>query len=81
MSNIKIKNFTIDNNRPFTLVAGLNVLETEEITEQVISECISVSKELGIPYIFKASYDKANRSSIDSYRGPGIEKVCRYCLT
>ena len=74
MSSIKIKNFTIDNDRPFTLVAGLNVLETEEITEQVISECISVSKELGIPYIFKASYDKANRSSIDSYRGPGIEK-------
>ena len=74
MSSIKIRNLTIDNDRPFTLMAGLNVLETEEITEQVISECIKVSKELEIPYIFKASYDKANRSSIDSYRGPGVEK-------
>ena len=74
MSSIKIKNFTIDNDEPFTLIAGLNVLETEEITEQVISECVKVSKKLDIPYIFKASYDKANRSSVDSYRGPGIEK-------
>jgi 2-dehydro-3-deoxyphosphooctonate aldolase (KDO 8-P synthase) len=74
MSSIKIKNLTIDNDRPFTLIAGLNVLETEEITEQVISECIKVSKELEIPYIFKASFDKANRSSVDSYRGPGVEK-------
>ena len=74
MSSIKIKNFTIDNDEPFTLIAGLNVLETEEITEQVISKCVQVSQKLDIPYIFKASYDKANRSSIDSYRGPGIEK-------
>ncbi|HIE48594.1 MAG TPA: 3-deoxy-8-phosphooctulonate synthase [Gammaproteobacteria bacterium] len=64
----------IDNDKPFTLIAGLNVLESKEITEQVISECVKVSKELGIPYIFKASYDKANRSSVDSYRGPGVEK-------
>ena len=74
MSSIKIKNFTIDNDEPFTLIAGLNVLETEEITEQVISKCVQVSQKLDIPYIFKASYDKANRSSVDSYRGPGIEK-------
>ena len=74
MSSIKIKNFTIDNDKPFTLIAGLNVLETEETTEEVISECVSVCKELEIPYIFKASYDKANRSSVDSYRGPGIKK-------
>ena len=74
MSSIKIKNFTIDNDKPFTLIAGLNVLETKETTEEVISECVSVCKELEIPYIFKASYDKANRSSVDSYRGPGIKK-------
>ena len=65
MSSIKIKNFTIDNDKPFTLIAGLNVLETEETTEEVISKCASVCKELEIPYIFKASYDKANRSSVD----------------
>jgi 2-dehydro-3-deoxyphosphooctonate aldolase (KDO 8-P synthase) len=74
MSGVQVKNLIIDNNKPFTLIAGLNVLETKEITDEVISECIKVSKELNIPYIFKASYDKANRSSVDSYRGPGIEK-------
>ena len=68
MSSIKIKNFTIDNDKPFTLIAGLNVLETEKTNEEVISECVSVCKELEIPYIFKASYDKANRSSVDSYK-------------
>ena len=74
MSRVQVKDLIIDNDKPFTLIAGLNVLESKEITEQVISECVKVSKELGIPYIFKASYDKANRSSVDSYRGPGVEK-------
>ncbi len=74
MSRVQVKDLIIDNDKPFTLIAGLNVLESKEITEQVISECVKVSKELGIPYIFKASYDKANRSSIDSYRGPGVKK-------
>ena len=74
MNRVQVKDLIIDNDKPFTLIAGLNVLESKEITEQVISECVKVSKELGIPYIFKASYDKANRSSIDSYRGPGVKK-------
>jgi len=74
MNRIQVKDLIIDNRKPFTLIAGLNVLESKEITEQVISECVKVSKELGIPYIFKASYDKANRSSVDSYRGPGVKK-------
>jgi|TARA_B110000495_G_C22883704_1_gene515385 2-dehydro-3-deoxyphosphooctonate aldolase (KDO 8-P synthase) len=74
MNRVQVKDLIIDNDKPFTLIAGLNVLESKEITEQVISECVKVSKELGIPYIFKASYDKANRSSVDSYRGPGVEK-------
>ena len=74
MNRVQVKDLIIDNDKPFTLIAGLNVLESKEITEQVISECVKVSEELGIPYIFKASYDKANRSSVDSYRGPGVEK-------
>ena len=74
MKTVKVGNLSLKNSSPFTLIAGLNVLESEEVIEQVVSECVSVSKKLDIPYIFKASYDKANRSSVDSYRGPGIEK-------
>ena len=74
MKTVKVGNLSLNNSSPFTLIAGLNVLESEEVIEQVVSECVSVSKKLDIPYIFKASYDKANRSSVDSYRGPGIEK-------
>jgi len=74
VKTVKVGNLSLNNSSPFTLIAGLNVLESEEVIEQVVSECVSVSKKLDIPYIFKASYDKANRSSVDSYRGPGIEK-------
>ena len=44
------------------------------MADEVIEECISVTNELEIPFIFKSSFDKANRSSIESYRGPGVEK-------
>ena len=71
---IKIRDLTISNDKPFTLIAGLNVLESKDLADEVIEECISVTKELEIPFIFKSSFDKANRSSIESYRGPGVEK-------
>ena len=71
---IKIRDLTISNDKPFTLIAGLNVLESKDLADEVIDECISVTKELEIPFIFKSSFDKANRSSIESYRGPGVEK-------
>jgi len=74
MKELKIQDITLSNKKPFTLIAGLNVLESNEVIEEVITSCISVSNKLRIPYIFKASYDKANRSSINSYRGPGVEK-------
>tara|TARA_B110000914_G_scaffold225720_1_gene247295 strand:+ start:6640 stop:7479 length:840 start_codon:yes stop_codon:yes gene_type:complete len=74
MKELKIQDITLSNKKPFTLIAGLNVLESNEVIEEVIASCISVSNKLGIPYIFKASYDKANRSSINSYRGPGAKK-------
>ena len=71
---INIRDLTISNDKPFTLIAGLNVLESKDLADEVIEECISVTKELEIPFIFKSSFDKANRSSIESYRGPGAAK-------
>ena len=61
------------NNLPFVLVGGLNVLESPDLVLRVAEEFHRVTDELGIPWIFKASFDKANRSSVDSYRGPGLE--------
>jgi 2-dehydro-3-deoxyphosphooctonate aldolase (KDO 8-P synthase) len=74
MKTIEVNDIHIGNDLPFVLIAGLNVLEDEKTIETVISKCIESSKAQNIPYIFKASYDKANRSSIDSYRGPGVER-------
>ena len=74
MKTIKVGNLEVGNDKPFVLIAGLNVLEDDETIKDVIEECIRLTKKYDIPYIFKASYDKANRSSIDSYRGPGVEK-------
>lgn len=61
------------NSSPFTLFGGLNVLESKEIAFQTCEEFIRVTSKLNIPYVFKASFDKANRSSINSYRGPGLD--------
>ena len=74
MTEVNVNNLKISNSNPFTLIAGLNVLESDKVIEQVITHCIEVTKKLKIPYIFKASYDKANRSSVDSYRGPGVDE-------
>ena len=77
MTEVSVNKLKIGNANPFTLIAGLNVLESDKVIEQVITHCIEVTKKLSIPYIFKASYDKANRSSIDSYRGPGVDEGLR----
>ena len=74
MNTIKVNKLEIGNDKPFVLIAGLNVLEDEKTIESVITKCIESTSKHNIPYIFKASYDKANRSSIDSYRGPGAIK-------
>ena len=58
----------------FFLIAGPCVIEDEGLTREIAAEAKKVTRELGIPFIFKASFDKANRSSIDSARGPGLEK-------
>jgi len=65
---------TFANDLPFVLIGGMNVIEGEEIALQVAGRFVEVTSRLGIPYVFKASFDKANRSSINSFRGPGLEK-------
>jgi 2-dehydro-3-deoxyphosphooctonate aldolase (KDO 8-P synthase) len=67
----------LSNSSPFTLIGGVNVLESEEFALRSCEEYVRVTQKLGIPYIFKASFDKANRSSIHSYRGPGLEEGLR----
>jgi 2-dehydro-3-deoxyphosphooctonate aldolase (KDO 8-P synthase) len=65
------------NDAPFVLVGGMNVIENEEIVLRVAGRFADVTAALGIPYVFKASFDKANRSSISSFRGPGLEEGLR----
>lgn len=62
------------NDRPFVLIGGMNVIEDEGTVMAVAEHFVAVTAELGIPYVFKASFDKANRSSIHSFRGPGLDK-------
>ena len=71
---IKLGKFTIANDQPFVLFAGMNVLESRDLAMTVAEQFHRVTDELNIPYVFKASFDKANRSSKDSYRGPGLDE-------
>ena len=68
------QNRVLSNNKPFTLFGGLNVLENLDLTLETCEKFMQVTGKLGIPYVFKASFDKANRSSIHSYRGVGLEE-------
>lgn len=65
---------TFANDRPFVLIGGMNVIEGEDIVMEVAAHFVEVTTKLGIPYVFKASFDKANRSSVHSFRGPGLDK-------
>ena len=71
---IKAGDISIANDVPMVLVGGLNVLEDEALALEVAQTFAEVCAKLDVPYIFKASFDKANRSSIKSYRGPGMAK-------
>jgi 2-dehydro-3-deoxyphosphooctonate aldolase (KDO 8-P synthase) len=73
-TTIKVGDINIANDAPMVLIGGLNVLEDEALALEVADSFDSVCRSLSIPYIFKASFDKANRSSINSYRGPGLEQ-------
>ena len=72
--HINIAGLTAGNSLPLMLLGGMNVLESRDLAMEVAATYVEVTKKLGIPYVFKASFDKANRSSINSFRGPGLEK-------
>lgn len=71
---IQVGNIQIGNELPFVLFGGMNVLESRELALTVCEEYVRVTEKLGIPYVFKASFDKANRSSMHSFRGPGLDE-------
>jgi len=71
---MKLCGFDIGLNHPFFLIAGPCVVESEQLQLDVAGHLKEITSELGIPFIFKSSYDKANRSSGSSFRGPGMEK-------
>jgi 2-dehydro-3-deoxyphosphooctonate aldolase (KDO 8-P synthase) len=71
---IKVANIDVANNKRFVLMGGMNVLESRDMAMKIAEHYVEVTQKLGIPYVFKASFDKANRSSIHSYRGPGMDE-------
>jgi 2-dehydro-3-deoxyphosphooctonate aldolase (KDO 8-P synthase) len=71
--HLKRWNLSLGTGQPLTVIAGLNVLEDLELALHVAGRLQTVTGELGLPFVFKASFDKANRSSIKSYRGPGLK--------
>lgn len=73
-NTITVSDIEIANHKPFVLFAGMNVLESRALAFEVAETYVEVCHKLGIPYVFKASFDKANRSSVHSFRGPGLEK-------
>jgi 2-dehydro-3-deoxyphosphooctonate aldolase (KDO 8-P synthase) len=74
---MKFCGFDVGPDRPFFLIAGPCVIESEALVMEVAGRIREITRELGIPYVFKASYDKANRSSKGSFRGPGLEQGLR----
>jgi 2-dehydro-3-deoxyphosphooctonate aldolase (KDO 8-P synthase) len=71
---INVADIGVSNDAPMTLFGGMNVLESRDMAMQIAEAYVRVTEKLGIPYVFKASFDKANRSSIHSYRGPGVDE-------
>jgi 2-dehydro-3-deoxyphosphooctonate aldolase (KDO 8-P synthase) len=71
---ISIGPFNIGGNSPLVLIAGPCVIESEKIVRQIAEKLKRITEDLRVPFIFKASYDKANRSSIKSFRGPGLKE-------
>ncbi len=71
---LKVGDLSVGNQHPFALFGGMNVLESRDMAMQVAEHYVEVCARLGIPYVFKASFDKANRSSVHSYRGPGLDE-------
>jgi len=74
ISKIELANLTVANDQPFVLFGGMNVLESRDLAMKIAEHYVEVTQKLNIPYVFKASFDKANRSSVHSYRGPGLDE-------
>nr|WP_222985623.1 3-deoxy-8-phosphooctulonate synthase [Psittacicella gerlachiana] len=75
MKEVKIQDkIIVANDKPFVLFGGINVLEDLDFARKAVETYLEITQKLDIPYVFKASFDKANRSSIHSYRGPGMEQ-------
>ena len=70
---VEVAGRTFANDQPMVLIGGINVLESVELAMESAAEFVRVCDQLSLPYVFKASFDKANRSSIHSFRGPGLE--------
>jgi 2-dehydro-3-deoxyphosphooctonate aldolase (KDO 8-P synthase) len=71
---VKLAGQVVGNDQPLFLIAGPCVIESRDLVEQVAGRMVELCARLGIPYVFKASFDKANRSSARSFRGPGLEQ-------
>ena len=71
---INVADIGVSNEAPMVLFGGMNVLESRDMAMQIAEAYVRVTEKLGIPYVFKASFDKANRTSIHSFRGPGIDE-------
>jgi len=72
---VKCGNIEFGGNLPFVLIAGPCIAESRELLFEIAGKVKEITQRLGIPYIFKSSFDKANRSSINGYRGPGMDKA------
>ncbi len=71
---INVKDIAVGNDKAFVLFGGINVLESRDLAMRAAEHYVTVTQKLNIPYVFKASFDKANRSSVHSFRGPGMEE-------
>ena len=81
ITEVQLKNRKISNRNPAIFIAGMNVIESEELCISIAGELKNICERNNVDFIFKASFDKANRSSIDSFRGPGIDQGLKILKT
>ncbi|MBL0711783.1 MAG: 3-deoxy-8-phosphooctulonate synthase [Colwellia sp.] len=74
IKSVSVNNINVANDKPFVLFGGMNVLESRDLAMKIAEHYVEITQKLNIPYVFKASFDKANRSSVHSYRGPGLDE-------
>lgn len=74
IQQVDVAGIPVNNDKPFVLFGGMNVLESRDLAMRVAEYYVEVTTKLNIPFVFKASFDKANRSSVHSFRGPGMEE-------